>query len=192
MALDILTPPSEARLVPVPARHAAAFCFALVVTACALASFAFACATPFSAFAVVGAAMLRLRAALLCVLGAWLVNQGIGFGVLHYPVDVNTLAWGGTIGAAALAATVVARTVLQALRPTMLPLALGAALAGAYGTYELVLLAATPILGGEASFTLAIVARIGFTSAAWLIGLVAACEIVRLLRPILPYRAVSR
>ena len=93
MALDILTSPADARLTPVPPRHAAAFCFALLVTACALASFAFACATPFAAFAVVAAALLPLRPALLCVLGAFLVNQGIGFGALHYPIDANTLAW---------------------------------------------------------------------------------------------------
>ena len=33
MALDILTSPADARLTPVPPRHAAAFCFALLVTA---------------------------------------------------------------------------------------------------------------------------------------------------------------
>ncbi|MGY4306885.1 hypothetical protein ACVIJ6_004128 [Bradyrhizobium sp. USDA 4369] len=191
MALDILNSPAEARLTPVPPRHAATFCFALLVTACALASFVFACATPFAAFAVIAAAMLPLRSALLCVLGAFLVNQGIGFGALHYPVDANTLAWGIAIGAAALGATLIARLVLQALRAAPAPLALTAALLGAYAAYELLLLAATPVLGGAASFTPAIVARLGLTSAAWLVGLVAVCEIVRLLRPRLSRRAMS-
>ncbi|WP_315736893.1 MULTISPECIES: hypothetical protein [unclassified Bradyrhizobium] len=192
MTLDVLAPSgSEARLAPVPPRHAAAFCFALLTTACALASFVFACATPFAAFAVIAAAMLPLRTALPVMLGAWLVNQGIGFGALHYPVDANTLAWGAMIGAAALSATATARGVLQALRASPAPLAFAAALLGAYTAYELVLLAATPALGGAASFTLPIVARLGLTSAAWLVGLVAVSEIVRLLAPLASRRATS-
>ncbi|WP_316230155.1 hypothetical protein [Bradyrhizobium sp. SZCCHNR1051] len=192
MTLDVLAPSgSEARLAPVPPRHAAAFCFALLTTACALASFVFACATPFAAFAVIAAAMLPLRTALPVMLGAWLVNQGIGFGALHYPVDANTLAWGAMIGAAVLSATATARGVLQALRASPAPLAFAAALLGAYTAYELVLLAATPALGGAASFTLPIVARLGLTSAAWLVGLVAVSEIVRLLAPLASRRATS-
>ncbi|NPU09630.1 hypothetical protein HL666_02490 [Bradyrhizobium sp. 83002] len=192
MALDALAPArSEARLAPVAPRHAAAFCFALLTTACALASFVFACATPFAAFAVIAAAMLPLRSALPAVLGAWLVNQGIGFGVLHYPDDASTLAWGAVIGAAALSATIAARGVLQALRASQAPLALAAAMLGAYAAYELVLFAATPVLGGAASFTLPIVARLGLTSAAWLVGLVAVCEIVRLLTPLASRRTAA-
>ena len=54
---------------------------------------------------------------------------------------------------------------------------------GSYGVYEVALLAATPFLGGADNFTAAIVARIGVLNGVWLIGLVAACEIVRLLNP---------
>jgi hypothetical protein len=192
MTLDVLArSDSGARLTPVPQRHAAAFCFALLTTACALASFVFACATPFAAFAVIAAAMLPLRSALPVMLGAWLVNQGIGFGALHYPVDASTLAWGAVIGAAALVATVAARLALAALRTAPATIAFAVALLGAYGAYELVLLAATPALGGAASFTLPIVARLGLTSAAWLLGLVAVSEIVRLLTPLASRRAAS-
>jgi hypothetical protein len=49
----------------------------LLVTASALASLAFACATPFAAFAVIVAAMLPVRSVLLVVAATWLVNQGI-------------------------------------------------------------------------------------------------------------------
>jgi hypothetical protein len=45
----------------------------------------------------------------------------------------------------------------------------------------LVLFGATPFLGGEGAFTAAVVARIGAQNVFWLIGLVAASEIVRLL-----------
>ncbi|HET7887058.1 MAG TPA: hypothetical protein VFL62_12595 [Bradyrhizobium sp.] len=184
MSLSLLSSSANGfRLAPVESRHASLFCFALLTVSCALASFALACATPFAAFAVIAAAMLPLRPALLVATGAWLVNQGIGFGALHYPIDGNTMLWGLLIGIATLAATAISATILRALREANAPLALALALVGSYGIYELVLLAATPLLGGASDFTAVIVAQIGFTNVAWLIGLVAACEIVRLINP---------
>jgi hypothetical protein len=170
------------RLAPVEPRHAALFCFALLTASCALASFALACATPFAAFAVIATAMLPLRPALLVVIGAWLVNQGIGFGALHYPIDGNTLLWGLVIGAAALAATATSAAILHSLRSSAPP-ALALALIGAYAVDELVLLAATPFLGGAGNFTAEIVGRIGLLNIAWLIGLFGICETVRLINP---------
>ena len=184
MALDILPPAADhLRLHRLEARRAPVFCFALLTISCALASFALACATPFAAFAVVAAAMLPLRPALLVVTGAWLVNQSIGFGALHYPVDPRTMAWGLVIGAAALAAAAASVAALRALPANRTPLMLGLALVCAYAAYELVLFAATPFLGGAGAFTTAIVARLGLLNVVWLVGLVAACEIVRLLQP---------
>src|ERR1700735_4909871 len=114
MSLSLPSPSaSGSRLGPVEPRHAPLFCFAVLTVACALASFAFACATPFAAFAVMAAAMLRLRPALLVVTVAWLVNQSIGFGALHYPIDGNTMLWGLVIGIAALAATAAASAILR-------------------------------------------------------------------------------
>jgi hypothetical protein len=184
MTVTIL--PSHAdrfRLHPVAPRYAAMFAFALLTVSCALASFALACATPFAAFAVVAAAALPLRPALLVITGAWLVNQCIGFGALHYPIDASTIAWGFVIGAATLLATATASAVLGLLPQGRTPLMLALTFGAAYAAYELALLAATPFLGGEGAFTAAIVTRIGLTSAVWLVGLVAACEIVRLLDP---------
>jgi len=184
MSLSLPSPPTNgSRLTPVESRHAPLFGFALLTVSCALASFALACATPLAAFAVIAAAMLPLRQALLVVTGAWLVNQGIGFGALHYPIDGNTMLWGAAIGIAALAATAAASAVLRSLPQNSTPLVLAVALICGYGVYELALLAATPLLGGADSFTAAIVAQIGVSNAAWLIGLVAACEIVRLVNP---------
>ncbi|WGD56421.1 hypothetical protein QA641_22465 [Bradyrhizobium sp. CB1650] len=190
MAFDILPAHADrSRLHPVQPRHASLFCFGLLTLSCALASFALACATPFAAFAVVAAAMLPLRPALLVVAGAWLVNQAIGFGALHYPVDASTIAWGFLIGAAALAATAASSAVLRTLPQNRTPLVL--TLVCAYVAYELALFAATPFLGGEMAFTSAIVTRLGLLSAVWLVGLVAACEIVRLLHPSGRRRAIS-
>jgi hypothetical protein len=172
---------SIARLAPVEARQAPLFAFALLTGASALASFVFACATPFAAFAVIAAAMLPHRTALLVVAGCWLVNQGIGFGMLHYPIDLTTMLWGFVIGAGALVATLAASAVLRATPRLPAPLALTLALVSAYVGYELTLLAATPFLGGASSFTAAIVTRIGLSSMAWVVGLVAVCEIIGLL-----------
>lgn len=192
MVLNLLPPNTDRfRLHPVEPRYAAMFSFGLLTTACALASFVFACATPFAAFAVVAAATLRLRPALLVVTGAWLVNQTIGFGVLHYPVDASTIAWGFVIGVAALAATAASSVVLGALPQKRTALILAVTLVCAYAACEITLFAATPFLGGQGAFTFAIVARIGLRSAAWLIGLVAACEIVRPLNPFGRGRTIS-
>ncbi len=169
------------RLHPVEPRHAPMFGFALLTMSCALASFALACATPFAAFAVIASATLSLRSALLVVAGAWLVNQTIGFSALHYPIDASTIAWGLTIGAATLAGTAASSMILRFTTSLPMPLALGLAFVAAYVTYEVALFAATPVLGGTGAFTLAIVTRIGLTNVAWLIGLVAACEIVRMI-----------
>lgn len=175
---------SSVRLAPVESRYVPLFCFALLTIACGLASFAFACATPFAAFAVVAAAMLPLPSTFLTIVTAWLVNQGIGFGFLHYPVDATTITWGFVIGAAALAATAASALVLRATRHIGAIVAFGAALIAAYAAYELMLFVATPFLGGAGDFTVAIVGRLGLLSVLWVIGLVAVCEVVRLFNPV--------
>jgi hypothetical protein len=193
MALDILLRPAHAsvRLAPIEVRYLPMFSFALLTISCALASLLFACATPFAAFAVVATAMLTLRPALLVVTGAWLVNQGIGFGLLHYPVDTNTILWGLVIGLAALVATLLSAIVLRVLRRGRTPVALAVALLAAYGAYELVLSAATPFLGGAGNFAAVIVARLGLLNALWLVGLVVVCGLVRQLSPLRGDHAVS-
>lgn len=183
MALDMssLAEGKFARLHPVESRHASLFCFGLLTISCGLASFAFACATPFVAFAVIAAATLPLRPALSTVTAAWLANQAIGFCALGYPHDPDTVAWGLVIGGAALTATVAAILALRAAANMTLSIALGMALACGYTAYELVLLAATPALGGASDFTLAIVGRLAIINALWFLGLFAACEVARLL-----------
>jgi hypothetical protein len=177
-SLDILRlSPTSNRLTPVHSRLAPLFCLVLLAATSVLASFAFACATLFAAFAVIAAAMLPLPAALLVVTVAWIVNEGIGFGALGYPHNVNTVLRGFVIGGAALIATTAAKLVMRALPRTGNLTAFGLAFVGAYAAYELVLFAATPVLGGSGAFTSAIIGRLGVLSLLWLIGLVAACGI---------------
>src|ERR1700689_5675916 len=146
MALDILRPGLRTAEVEPP--RGALFCLFLLIAGCALASFAFACATPFAAYAVIAAAMLPLSSALLVVGAAWIVNQAIGFGALHYPHDANTVFWGLAIGPAALAATATAAFLLRALSRRSQLAALGAVLVVGYAAYELVLFAFAQVLGG--------------------------------------------
>ncbi len=183
MPLDILCLPAAQsdRLAPVEPRLAPLFCLALLTAACALASFPFACATPFAAFAVVAAAMLPMRPALLIVTAAWIVNQAIGFGALGYPLNADTILWGLAIWLAALIATATSVLVLRALPRTGSPAVLSLALVAAYAAYEVVLFAFTPFLGGAGVFTLAVFGRLGVLSLLWLIGLVVTCEVFRLL-----------
>jgi hypothetical protein len=183
MAFDVLSHPqgNSVRLHPVEPRYAPLFGFGLLTVACALASFVFACATPFASFGVIAAATLPLGPAFLVATAAWLVNQAIGFGALHYPVDGSTILWGIVIGAAALAGTAAAALVLRLVQRTSAVIAFALALVAAYAAYEMALFAATPFLGGEGAFTFAIVSRIGILNILWLIGLVAACEVARLL-----------
>lgn len=193
MSVDTLRRPARSGwFAPIEPRFAPLFCLVLLTAACALASLAFACATPFAAFAVVAGAMLPLPSALLVVAAAWIVNQAIGFGALGYPYETNTLLWGAAIGAAALFSTVAAKLALRSLpRTSSNPVVLALALAGAYVTYEVVLFAFTPLLGGRGAFTLAVVARLGTLNLLWLIGLVTACEVLRLVNPIRGRRVVS-
>jgi len=193
MAFDVLRLPVGKlnRFTPVSPRLAPVFCFVLLTVGCVLASFALACATPFAAFAVLAAAILPLPAALVVTAAVWMVNQAVGFGMLGYPVNVDTILWGVAIGVAAQAATAISVLVLRMLPRTVGVVALGLALIGAYAAYEVVLFAATPILGGAGAFTLPIVGRLGSLSLLWLLGLVAACEVLGLLAALRRRETVS-
>jgi len=168
---------------PVETRHAPLFCLVLLTGACALASFAFACATPFAAFAVLASSLLPLPAALLVMAGVWIVNQAIGFGALGYPLDLHTVLWGFAIGVAALASTAESKLLLHSQRSSS-PVMLGVAIFGAYAAYEVVLFAFTFLLGGSGAFKFPIIVRLGLLNLLWLIGLIAVCAVVRRLRPV--------
>lgn len=82
----------------------AALWMGVLVATSILFSVALACAMPLAALGALAALTLAPRnAALLAGLG-WSANQAIGFGVLGYPLDATTLAWGAALGLSALAA----------------------------------------------------------------------------------------
>jgi hypothetical protein len=181
MPLDLPLSAAASRwFAPVEPRLATLFYLVLLAGSSALASFAFACATPFAAFAVVVGSSLPLAPALLVMIGAWLVNQAIGFGTLDYPLDLRTGLSGLAIGLAALASTIETKLLLHSQRSRG-PAALGMALFGAYAAYEVVLFAFALPLGGTGAFSFPIIVRLGLLNLLWLIGLVAACAAFRLL-----------
>jgi len=181
MSIDVVHRPSDGNwIAPVEPRLAPHFCLALLMASCALASFAVACAPPFAAFAAFAAAMLPLPSALLVVGAAWVVNQAIGFGALGYPVDANTILWGVAIGVAAEIATVTSALTLRIVDRASRSSAIVLALVTGYASYEAVLFAFTPALGGAGAFTFAIVGRLAILNVLWMIGLLAVCGIARL------------
>ncbi len=120
----------------------------------------FACAMPFAALATLAALILRTRDACALVILAWLANQAVGFGLLHYPWTASTVAWGLAIGIAALAGLVAASAVASR-RVLSSWIVAPAALLPAFGAYELVLFAATWLLpSGPGAFVAVVVLRI--------------------------------
>lgn len=142
---------------------------AALAAAAVLGSIATACMMPFVAVATVAAASMPRREALTAVVGVWAVNQLLGFGLLGYPMTSYAITWGLALGAAALAALVVARRVLREAAPTAL--ALTFAFGIAFGTYEGLLFAFSLLEGGTDTFTPPIVLSILANDAAWLLGL---------------------
>ena len=151
----------------------------LLVAACASASLVFACATPFAAFAVLAAATLPLRPALVTIALVWAVNQAIGFGILNYPRDLGAMAWGLGMLAAALLTTAAAAVVFRRLADANLYAVYPVALMAAFAVYEVALLALVPLLGSGDGFTVEIVGNLAFVNAIWLAGLIVAYELIR-------------
>jgi hypothetical protein len=67
-------------------------------------SLLFACAAPLAAIAAFAAVRTNAWLGLAVVGMAWMTNQVIGFAVLGYPTDAETLAWGLAVGLAMLLA----------------------------------------------------------------------------------------
>ncbi|NNM78706.1 hypothetical protein HJG53_17605 [Sphingomonas sp. ID1715] len=133
-----------------------------------LGSWATACIFPFAGFAAVSALTTDLRRGLAAVFGVWAMNQAVGYSLLGYPTDTNTLAWGLAIGAGAFAGFFAARAAAR------LPGAIVVAPVAAFATYELLLFAVANAIGGLETFSGEIVLQIARNDAFWFAGLMAA------------------
>jgi hypothetical protein len=152
----------------------------VLLIATAASSLVSACAVPIAAFAVAAAAAFGRRNALLVVAAIWFLNQAIGFGVLGYPLDLETLLWGPAMLAAALAATAVATASLFWFAPRRI-VALPVTFIAAFAAYEACLYLAALRLGGVEDFAAAIMVPIIVANVLWLAGLTVAYEASRLL-----------
>lgn len=123
-------------------------------------SAAFACATPFAAFAAAAALTLTRTQAFAMVAAAWFANQFAGYAFLGYPVEAQSLVWGAAIGAASLIATYATIKSLEMIANKTFALRFIVAIIVAALAYQAVMLFAALALDGMAGNTLAIVARI--------------------------------
>jgi hypothetical protein len=144
----------------------------LLAVAAVGGSLAFACITPFAAFAAFAAETQKPRAALATLALIWAANQAVGFAFLQYPHDASTLLWGVAILAAALLAAGTASLVVAWLHHIQRWQRLGLAFAAAFAVYELALLVPSLFTGETANFAPGLVLDLALLDAAWLAGLV--------------------
>ena len=119
---------------------------AMLAVVSAAVTLGLACATPFVALAALAGMRLRLRDGVALMVIAWASSQVIGFAALHYPSDPVTIAWGGAMLSAALAALVAARW--GGGKAPVGAAALAAGFGAGFVAYKLVLLGWSFVLGG--------------------------------------------
>ena len=146
----------------------------LLVGAATVASAAFACAAPFAAVAMLAAATLPLRQALAVTAALWLGNQIVGFGLLDYPVDGETIAWGVIMAAASLAATLAAHRAIRVATVQSTLIRLVILFTAAFATYQIGLLLGSAFVSAHGGMASDIIAYVAFINGAWTIGLGAA------------------
>lgn len=118
----------------------------LLTVATTLSTLALACMTPFASLAAVAAVHMRRRDGVLLMLSVWIVNQAIGFGLMHYGSDPSTIAWGVGIGVATVAAVLAGGA--AAARVTAYPAKLAVAFVAAFVAFKGVLALCALELGG--------------------------------------------
>ena len=74
-----------------------------------------ACATPFPALAALAAVHVRRAEGLMLIAAAWVMSQAVGFGILGYPLNANSLAWSAALGIAAIGSLLIARAAIARL-----------------------------------------------------------------------------
>src|SRR5262249_5506021 len=150
----------------------------LIVVSAALTT-VYTCITPFAAFAVIAATTLSCRNAVVLTLALWLVNQVVGFGVLHYPWTAETFAWGVAIGGAAVIGTLAAYWTLRRFGSDSSLARRGVAFFAAFAVYELAIYAvAVAMLGRTGAFAPRIIGEVLLVNAVTLGGLVALNQLV--------------
>ena len=161
---------------------AAKFIWLAILTLASMgASLAVSCVVPFVALAVALAGTVRLSLALAVMSVIWFANQLIGFSFFHFPRTASTFLWGLALGGAALLSTSAAALTMH--RPRQFQVFARIALAFGFGfaSYQGMLMLTSLVLGGEETFTAAVIAQIGVVNVAWLAALIVLNELLSLL-----------
>jgi hypothetical protein len=133
----------------------------LIVVLSMTGSLVFACAAPLAAIAAFAAWKMSRETGVALVAAAWLSNQIVGFGFLHYPQTFDTFAWGAAIGISAIVAFLVARAVVTRLDGRPLALTLPVAFLVAFAAYQLALfVTGYPLEDSAATLATEVVARV--------------------------------
>lgn len=151
----------------------------LLVTISAAITVVFTCVTPFAAFAVIAAATVSRRDAVMLAVALWLTNQAVGFVVLHYPWTASALAWGLALGAGAVVGALAALEMFRRLESRRSLARNVSAFGAAFVLYQLTLFtAAAAWLGGTEMFAPGIVGQVLLINAVTLAGLLALRQVV--------------
>jgi hypothetical protein len=161
--------------IPMSGRETSAV-VALIAASSVALTLGFACALPLAAFATISPMLFKPRAAIVAVITVWLMNQIVGFSVLHYPKDASTIAWGFALGVIALLSLGAAYLVLARLKGFV---GILASFLAAFVVYEGAIYIVCVASGtGVGSFTAPIVTRIFLINAASFGGLIAGRELL--------------
>ena len=136
-------------------------------------SLGFACATPLAAFAALAAVALSKRDGLILCGAVWLVNQVVGYTLLGYSWNINSVSWGLALGGATVLASLSSRWIYGRSKTNYL-FRLIAAFIAAFAVFQVSLyLVELFVLGGVEDSAADIVNRVLAINAGAFVGLLA-------------------
>jgi hypothetical protein len=144
-----------------------------MVAASTVTTLMLACATPFPALAAIAALHVRRTEGVALILVVWIAAQITGFGLLHYPVDADSIGWALALGVAAIGSLFAADLAARAMPGANYVARLVVAYVAAYIGFKLVvLLGAFALQSGWAAFKAEVLARQFVRYGLILVGLV--------------------
>lgn len=129
-------------------RGASALWISLLTAASTATTLMFACATPFPSLAALAAVHMRPRDGIALMLMAWAASQAIGFFLLGYPHDANTLGWAAGLATAAIGSALGAYAALHFLGDRPVAARLAAAYAAGFLAFKAIVILWALVLGG--------------------------------------------